>query len=113
MPNSARQTRNAVQRGRKCRGQLEDGEGDNVEHQGGSAAVALRHRAKQQSANGAHDQRPEDGLGNLFYTHVEVRGDRLQAEGEQKKVEGIQRPAQKAGNEGVVLDASERAYLME
>ena len=102
-----------MQRGRKCGGQLEDGEGDNVDHQGGTAAELLRHRAEQECADRTHDQGPEDGLGHLLATDMEIRGDRRQTEGEQEKIEGIQRPAQKAGREGVALGRGQRAYLLE
>jgi len=44
---------------------------------------------------------------------VKVGGDRLQAEGEQKKIEGVERPAQEAGRERVALGPGKRTEFTE
>ncbi len=103
----------AVEGGGEGGGEFEDREGDDVEDQRRAAAVFFGHRAEEECADRAHGEGPEDGFFDLLAAGVEVGGDGGEAEGEEEEVEGVERPAEEAGGEGVALGWGEGTELAE
>src|SRR5258708_18132844 len=48
---------------------------------------SLGEQTEDQSSHGAHDEGKEDGLGDLLDADMEVRRNRLEADGEEEKIE--------------------------
>ena len=92
-----------AQRWRKRAGQLDHRKAENVEHQHRPPAIAIGQHPKHQRANGTKRLRQKYGAQHIRRLGVEVRGDRLHAEDQQKKIEAVQRPSQKRCNKRVAL----------
>ncbi len=84
---------------REAGGHFDDGVEDEVDHQRNAAPVAVGHQSKDERAHGTERQRERDGESNLFVGAVKLFGDRGQAEDDQEEVEGVERPAEEAGED--------------
>ena len=81
--------------------QFDGGEEDDVGHQRAAAAVAVGQHAEDQRADGAHGQRAGDGQNDVGFADVEVLGQGVEQEDDDEEVEGVERPAEKAGGDGM------------
>ena len=73
---------------------------DEVDHQRQAAAVAIGHQSEDEGADGTKDESQRNGKRDLFVGPVKLLGDGGQRKNNEKKVEGIERPSQKTGENG-------------
>src|SRR5271163_2448749 len=78
---------------------LDYGVEDEVEHQRNAAAVTVGHQSKNERAHRTKRQGQRDGESNLFVGAVKLLGNRGQTEDDQKEIESVQRPPEKAGED--------------
>ena len=83
---------------RETGGHLDHRVENQVDHQGNAAPVAVGQQSKDESAHRPERQRQRDGERNLLVGAVKLLRNGRQREDNQKEVESIQRPAEKAGN---------------
>ena len=72
---------------------------DQVDHQRQAAAVAVGHQAEEERADRTEGQRGGDGEGHLGVGLVKLAADRRQAGDDEEEVEGVERPAEIAGEQ--------------
>jgi hypothetical protein len=94
-------------------GQLEDRKRDDVYHQRGPASEAIGDEAEEKRTDWPHGQRQENRFGDGGDLRVKSAGDGADAEDQNEKIEGVQRPAEEAGDERIALDGSEAAEVSE
>src|SRR5271170_7819862 len=93
--------------------QLEHRVRDNVYHQRRTAPITIGDRPEQQRSHRPHRQRQENSLEDGGNLRVELRGDGPDAKSQYEKIEGIQRPSQKAGNERIALRRSQTSKMRQ
>ena len=113
IPNSARRTRSAFSEGAKAQANSITEKPRMFEHQHRPAAVAVGQHAKKQSADGPKGLREKDRSQNRRGLGAELAGNRLDAKNQQKKVEAVERPAQKCGQKSMALRAGQLFKVVE
>ena len=101
MPNSKPQDEEHGEVGGEAAEQLDRGEEDDVGHQRTAAAVAVGQHAENQRADRPHGQRAGYGQNDVGLADVEVLGQGVEQEDDDEEVEGVERPAEKAGGDGM------------
>ncbi len=90
-----------VKLGAKAAKQFDRGKENDVGHQRAAATVAVGEHSEDEGADRAHGQRAGDGQNDLRFADVEVLGQRVEEEDDDEEVEGVERPAKKAGGDSV------------
>ena len=96
-----------MQRRRERRSQLERRKRDDVYHQGRPKAETISDRSEEKCTDGPHRERQENCFENSGNLGVEFRGNRADTESQNEKIESIERPPQKTGDERVALRRSQ------
>ena len=97
MPKSMRRMKKTVKLGAKPHSSSMAGEEKHIHHQRTAAAVAVGHHAEEQRADRPHRQRRGDAEDDVALGNVEVLGQRVEQEDDDEEIEGVERPAEKAG----------------
>ncbi len=108
-PKQRAQRQQHRQRGRKGAGQLDHREAENIRHQHRPPPIAVGQHAEQQSAHRAEGLGQKNRAQHRRRHGVELPGNGLNAEDQQKEVQRIHRPAQEGGHKGVPLRAGQLA----
>src|SRR6266704_6504344 len=74
---------------------------ENVEDQRNAPAIAVREQAENERSHPARGQARGDRQGNRRDVGAEYLRNRSENKGQDEEIEGVQRPAQKAGQDGV------------
>src|SRR5271155_6133496 len=93
--------------------QLERRVRDDVYHQRRTAPITIGDRPEQQCSHRPHRQRQENSLEDGGDLRVELRGNGTDAKSQYEKIEGIQRPPQKAGDERIALRRSQASKMCQ
>ena len=75
----------------------------NVEHERKAAAIAIGEQAEEKCADGTRGQAGGDGQRDISDAEMKFLGDGREDEGEDEEIEGVERPAEKTGEQGVAL----------
>ena len=101
MPNSARRMISVVRFGAKRRRKLKHRKQQHVDHQDRAAAIAVRQPAEDEGADRPHRQRHQDRQRHIGDARLEIRRDGVNDEDQDEIVEGVEHPAEEAGDEGI------------
>jgi|SRR5580704_421433 hypothetical protein len=96
-----------MQRGRERGSQLEHGKRYDVYHQRRPTSKAIGDRPEKKRTHRPHSERQENCLEHGGNLRMEFRGNRADAKNQNEKIESIERPSEKTGEEGVALYCSE------
>ena len=96
-----------IERGRKCASELDDGEANDIGHEHGTTAIAVRQHAEQERADGTKGLGEEYRSENRRGLCAELAGNGVDAKDEQKEVEAVESPAKKCGQKNMALGAGE------
>ena len=92
---------------RKGRKQFNERIKDNVDHERDAPPESIAKESKDERANRAHRQRQRDRVTEIGDARAEIVRHRHDNERQQKKIERVQRPAEKTSDERVALIAVE------
>src|SRR5262249_46579099 len=81
--------------------ELDEREVDDVRHERCAPAEAVGEHAEDHRADGTEDQRGRRREDDLRLRHTELRGQAVEHENDDEKVEGIERPTEESGEDGV------------
>ena len=89
--------------GRKCRCETEHGIQPDIQHQNGTASEAICQTSENEGSERPAGERQGDRERHMAFLDAEFLGYVFEYENQEKKVEGIQRPAQVTGNHRILL----------
>src|SRR5438105_2656777 len=81
---------------------------NDVNHQRNASAKSIAQPSKDKGTERAHHQSDGDGEGDLRNCSAEIMCDRAKNKGQEKEIERVQGPSEKASDESVALCAAQR-----
>ncbi len=101
MPKKRAQDQEHGEIGREPAEHFDDGEIDDVRHQGNAATVAVGEQSEEQRADRAQGEGGGEREDDLFFADAEARGQGIHKKHDDEEVECVEGPAEKARGDGV------------